>query len=390
MRNRKAALEGLARIVEAGGLEELFAGPDEEASFVYDLLVDVARGRGSTYYWEVCRTARRRGVTPEFVIDRAAVLVTSMEERRRTDLYRILGATPLSSPEMLRHRWLEFAKTGHPDVGGDTARFRQVKEAYEILRDPERRAEYERFWVRALGPFERVAPSRGARAAGPGGAGSRRPSATAGWSPWSAVPAPPPLASSASAERRGRERADGAARRRAPVRGARRARSARRAARRRRGRRHRRAPLARRGRAGPGEHDELTTFRAEVDRGIEQLELMRRELATIAGLKRTLARLRAAGGVADEVRGRGRGSRERARIGAGGVERSAVTAPDRADPFPRATSPAPLRSSWRRSNRAAWRGRDRPFTVPGWGCSGGGVAGVECRSGGLVPRGRCR
>src|SRR3989441_9659340 len=32
------------------------------------------------------------------------------------------------------------------------------RSAYEILRDPARRAEYERFWLRALGPFERVAP----------------------------------------------------------------------------------------------------------------------------------------------------------------------------------------------------------------------------------------
>lgn len=158
MRNRRAALDGLGRILDAGGLEELFTGPDDEAAFLYDLLVDVARGRSSSCYWEICRTARRRGLTPEFVTDRAVVLLASMEERRRTDLYRILGAAPLASQDMLRQRWLEFAKTGHPDVGGDAGRFRQVKEAYEILRDPDRRAEYERFWVRALGPFERVAP----------------------------------------------------------------------------------------------------------------------------------------------------------------------------------------------------------------------------------------
>jgi hypothetical protein len=158
MRNRRAALDGLGRILDAGGLEELFTGPDDEAAFLYDLLVDVARGRSSSCYWEICRTARRRGLTPEFVTDRAVVLLASMEERRRTDLYRILGAAPLSSADMLRQRWLDFAKTGHPDVGGDAGRFRQVKEAYEILRDPDRRSEYERFWVRALGPFERVAP----------------------------------------------------------------------------------------------------------------------------------------------------------------------------------------------------------------------------------------
>lgn len=151
-------LDGLLLLLEAGGLEDLFSGPDDEAAFLYDLLRETARGRASAHYWETCRTARRRGVTPEYVIDRAAVLLTSIEERRRADLYRLLGAPPLSSPETLRQRYLDLAKTAHPDVGGDPERFRHVKEAYEILRDPERRAEYERFWVRALGPFERVVP----------------------------------------------------------------------------------------------------------------------------------------------------------------------------------------------------------------------------------------
>jgi hypothetical protein len=155
---RRAALDGMARILDAGALEELFTGPEHEAAFLYDLLVDVARGRQSTHYWEVCRTARRRHVTPEYVCDRAAILLASIEERRRTDLYRILGTEALAAPEVLRQRWLEVAKSHHPDVGGDPAAFRRAKEAYEILRDPERRAEYERFWLRAHGPFERVMP----------------------------------------------------------------------------------------------------------------------------------------------------------------------------------------------------------------------------------------
>lgn len=155
--NRRAALDGLVRILDAGAPEELFIGPEPEALFIYDLLSDVTRGRGSTYYWEICRTARRRGVSPEYVIDRAAVLMTTIGERRRTDLYRILGVPALASGEMIRHRWLEVAKRHHPDVGGDGAQFRYAKQAYEVLRDPDRRAEYERFWLQALGPFERVA-----------------------------------------------------------------------------------------------------------------------------------------------------------------------------------------------------------------------------------------
>ena len=156
-RNRGAALDGLGKILDAGALEELFSGAEEEALFLYDLLQDATRGRSATYYWEICRTARRRGVSPEFVIDRAAVLLATMLERRRTDLYRILGVPPLSSNDTIRRRWLEIAKQHHPDVGGDGRVFRQAKQAYDVLSDATRRGDYERFWLRALGPFERVA-----------------------------------------------------------------------------------------------------------------------------------------------------------------------------------------------------------------------------------------
>jgi DnaJ domain len=157
MRSRRAALDGLSKILDAAAPEDLFTGAEDEAQFLYDLLIDSARARSSAHYWEICRTARRRGVTPEYVVDRAVVLLGAINERRRTDLYRILGVPPLASDEAIRQRWLEIAKQHHPDVGGDADSFRTAKQAYEILRDPVRRGEYERFWLRALGPFERVA-----------------------------------------------------------------------------------------------------------------------------------------------------------------------------------------------------------------------------------------
>jgi len=159
--SRRAALEGLVRILDAAGLEELFGGPDDEAVYLYHLLHEVARGRSSPYYWEICRTGRRRGVTPEFVIDRASVLLASIEERRRTDIYRVLGVPPLASEEAIKQRWHEIAKVLHPDVGGDPSHFRQAKEAYEILRDGSRRSEYERFWLRAVGPIARLGDDDG-------------------------------------------------------------------------------------------------------------------------------------------------------------------------------------------------------------------------------------
>src|SRR5262245_53076424 len=146
------------------------------------------------------RSAVRRGVTPEYVVDRAAVLLATIEERRRTDLYRILGVPALSSGDTIRQRWLDLAKRHHPDTGGDSALFRRAKEAYEILRDPARRTEYERFWLRALGPFERAAPRDDARLLEAAEAAAREarrpePAATPSVPPDDAPsPAAPPIA----------------------------------------------------------------------------------------------------------------------------------------------------------------------------------------------------
>src|SRR2546428_2397787 len=123
MTGRRAALDGLARILDAGAPEELFTGPEDEAHFLYGLLVDTAPARASAHYWETCRTARRRRVTPAHVVDRAAVLLATIEERRRTELYRILGVAPLSSGETNRRHWLELPHAEQSDGGGDGRRF---------------------------------------------------------------------------------------------------------------------------------------------------------------------------------------------------------------------------------------------------------------------------
>jgi len=76
-----------------------------------------------------------------------------------TDLYAVLEVGHDASPEELKRSYRRLARQFHPDANpGDPAaeaRFKEVSQAYEILSDPERRANYDRFGadVGAGSPF---------------------------------------------------------------------------------------------------------------------------------------------------------------------------------------------------------------------------------------------
>jgi hypothetical protein len=264
--DRRAALDGLARILDAGAPEDLFTGPEDEARFLYDLLVDATRARSSRFYWEICRMARRRRVSADYVVDRASVLLGAIEERRRTDLYRILGVPPLASGDLIREHWLDLAKQHHPDHGGISSRFQQAKQAYDVLRDADRRAEYERFWLRVLGPFERVAPQEDVPPLAP---------AHPIVGTWARLPGSPHAADHADAGNGVSDAilaADGAA---STVRGA--------------------AGLVARARAlvAPVSAAELARLQAEVDAAVARCEALRDQLAALASLQQALGAARA-------------------------------------------------------------------------------------------------
>lgn len=62
-----------------------------------------------------------------------------------TDLYETLGVARDASPEQIRVAYRRLAQDHHPDKhGGDAGRFRAVQAAWEVLRDSERRAAYDR------------------------------------------------------------------------------------------------------------------------------------------------------------------------------------------------------------------------------------------------------
>ena len=65
-----------------------------------------------------------------------------------SDLYEVLGVARDASGDDIKRAYRQLARQYHPDANPDPeaeARFKEVSQAYEILSDPERRANYDRF-----------------------------------------------------------------------------------------------------------------------------------------------------------------------------------------------------------------------------------------------------
>ncbi len=60
------------------------------------------------------------------------------------DPYAVLGLERDATPEQIRVAFRRLSKKHHPDRGGKAEDFTAVVEAYDLLRDPERRAAYDR------------------------------------------------------------------------------------------------------------------------------------------------------------------------------------------------------------------------------------------------------
>ena len=87
-----------------------------------------------------------------------------MPEAKR-DYYELLGVARDASPEDLKKAYRRMAVKYHPDKNpGDVSaeeKFKQISEAYEVLSDPKKREQYDRFGHRAFGPSGGGAPGFG-------------------------------------------------------------------------------------------------------------------------------------------------------------------------------------------------------------------------------------
>ncbi|MDR7194802.1 DnaJ C-terminal domain-containing protein [Luteimonas terrae] len=88
------------------------------------------------------------------------------------DYYEILGVEPNAGDAEIKTAYRRLARKYHPDVSkepGAEDTFKSINEAYEALRDPDKRKAYDQLRARGYRPGDEVQPPPGGFGGGPGG-----------------------------------------------------------------------------------------------------------------------------------------------------------------------------------------------------------------------------
>src|SRR3954466_2549046 len=64
----------------------------------------------------------------------------------KRDYYEILGISKSASADEIKRAYRKLAMQHHPDKhGGDDSQFKELSEAYEVLKDDQKRAGYDQY-----------------------------------------------------------------------------------------------------------------------------------------------------------------------------------------------------------------------------------------------------
>jgi molecular chaperone DnaJ len=69
----------------------------------------------------------------------------------KADYYDLLGVKKDASPDEIKKAFRKAAVEHHPDRGGDEAKFKEINEAYEVLKDNDKRKRYDQFGHAGVG-----------------------------------------------------------------------------------------------------------------------------------------------------------------------------------------------------------------------------------------------
>lgn len=86
------------------------------------------------------------------------------------DYYQVLGVEPGAGEAEIKTAYRRLARKYHPDVSkeaGAEERFKAVNEAYEVLRDTDKRAQYDQLRSRGFRPGDQFQPPPGYHGGGP-------------------------------------------------------------------------------------------------------------------------------------------------------------------------------------------------------------------------------
>lgn len=142
------------------------AAPQGEA--LRQLLADLARAERSEHADVLREVSEERGVGIDELARRAQFMLACLLLPASGTYYEVLGVPPRASAREIRRRWAAAIHRYHPDrFGGRNAwldaQARRLIEAYETLRDPERRRRYDAELGRAGLPDRLAGPPASGR-----------------------------------------------------------------------------------------------------------------------------------------------------------------------------------------------------------------------------------